>query len=154
MEEFEKAFCDSLTSLKEKFETSQVKSFNKTVDPGYPNLIANALRALLEIFYEMASVYLHRLLVIWPKEVKDKATLERLCCSVFAKIAEIRKLIEISLKFVHGGDFEKYLDNYSRGKMHTASNLSKHAMVFENLGMERHSKPLLDSILKIHERCI
>ena len=112
LEEFEKAFCNSLTSIKEKFETSQLQSFNKTVDPKYPHIISDALRALLKIFHEMASVYLHRLLVIWPKEVKDQATLQRLCCIVFAKIAEIRNLIEIALKFVHGGDFEKYLDSY------------------------------------------
>jgi len=154
LEDFEKAFCDSLTSLKEKFETSQVQSFNKTVDREYPNLIANALRALLKIFYEMASVYLHRLLVIWPKEVKDKATLHRLCCIVFAKIAEIRSLIEIGLKFVHGGDFEKYFDSYAGGKMYATNNLLKYVKIFKNTSIENHSsKLLLDSMWKIYEQC-
>lgn len=124
LEEFEKAFCDSLTNLKEKFETA---FFNKTAEPEHLHHILNRLDALLKIFYDMASVYLHRLLVIWPKMFKDKATLQRLCCIVFAKIAEIRKLIELALKFVHGGDFERYLDNYAGGKMYATNNLLKYA---------------------------
>ena len=151
LEDFEKAFCNSLTSIKEKFETSL---FNKTGDPEYLQLISNALRALLKIFYEIASVYLHRLLVIWPKEVKDQATLQRLCCIVFAKIAEIRNLIEIALKFVHGGDFEKYFDSYVGSKMYATNNLLKYVKIFKNTSIENHnSKLLLDTMWKIYEQC-
>jgi hypothetical protein len=154
LEAFEKAFCDSLTSLKEKFETSQVQSFNKTVDPEYPHIVSDALRALLKIFYEIASVYLHRLLVIWPKEIKDKATLQRLCCIVFAKIAEIRNLIEIALKFVHGGDFERYFDSYVGSKIYATNNLLKYVKIFKNTSIENHNnKLLLDTMWKIYQQC-
>ena len=107
------------------------------------------MKALLEIFYEMTSVYLHRLLVIWPKEVKDKGTLQRLCCIVFTKIAEIRKLIETGLKFVHGGDFEQYFDSYIGIKMYATDNLLKYVKIFKNINVEKHSssiKQLLDSM--------
>jgi hypothetical protein len=151
LDEFEKAFCDSLTNLKEKFETA---FFNKKVEPEHLHNISNRLEALLKIFYDMASVYLHRLLVIWPKMFKDKATLQRLCCIVFAKIAEIRRLIETALKYVHGGDFQKYFDNYAGGKLYATNNLLKYAKIFKNTSIENHSsKVLFDSMWKIYGQC-
>ena len=63
------------------------------------------------------------------------------------------KLIETGLKFVHGGDFEKYFDSYVGGKMYATNNLLKYVKIFKNTGIEnRSSKLLLDSMWKIYEQ--
>ena len=101
------------------------------------------LLELLQIFNEIINAYMLRCLILWPEKIKDKRVLDKLNSIVFGKIMDMRRVLQQSLRSIHGEQFNSYFIRYALKHPHATKNLYKHQRTFQNLGFEKESKSLI-----------
>src|SRR5205807_4467764 len=94
-------YKNSLSSLM----NSQVE-FKRLIKP-FPELFY--------LFDQMLEATIRRCIILWPKKIVDRNSLEKLNSVVFERIINIRMLVHHALISFYGGDFDRFFDYYEMG---------------------------------------
>ncbi|MFZ0511692.1 MAG: hypothetical protein WAM14_08810, partial [Candidatus Nitrosopolaris sp.] len=116
--------------------------------------IKKALDELLYIFYEIMIAYVIRSMILWPKKIENRDTLNKAYSMLFSRIANIRILIAQAFEDSYSKISLEKFENITMSRMYMTRSLLKHIDIFKGLNMEKESEELMDSIWNIHKECI
>jgi hypothetical protein len=160
LEEFEKSFFSLFIKAREKAGNSmKAKAFDKFAKSRHWKLEKSSdllpaidydqlLSMPLSIFYHMVHSYLFRSIMVWPIQIQDKITLNKLYEMVFTKIASILKRVaEID------EDISPLLtsrNEYTITKtLGGAASLMEYRRLFNKYGMQHDIEAVIDSLWKM-----
>ena len=111
------------------------------------------LNELLDIFYEMMSVYTNYSPIRWSKDTQNKDKLEKLFSEVFSKIAKMRIRLSDAIASFRSHDFTSLADQYISRNIYASEKLINHIATFNDSYVGKDSEPLLDCLWKIYGAC-
>lgn len=161
LEEFEKSFFSLFIKAREKAgDSMKAKAFDKFAKSRHWKLEKSSdllpaidydqlLSMSLSIFYRMVHSYLFRSIMVWPIQIQDKITLNKLYEMVFTKIASILKRVaEIDEE-----DISPLLtsrNEYTITKtLGGAASLMEYRRLFNKYGMQHDIEAVIDSLWKM-----
>jgi hypothetical protein len=93
-------------------------------------------------------------MILWPKIIEDRDTLNKVYSILFSKIVNMRLLIAQRFGPFYGGTFDKIFDNYAMSMVYMTRKLLKHVDTFRNSSMVNESQELMDAFWNIYKECM
>jgi hypothetical protein len=143
LDEFENYFYPLLDRSKEKLEKYLSSGQDKVTV--YYDILGDTFL----LFSELVRIYNYRALLIWPKQIKDSGTLDRLYVIVFSKLKEIQVEIINRIGSLIPNSEESFLGAIGKDLLIFFPETSHRLLDgFRKSGMEKEAKPVLDYLSK------
>src|SRR5215471_18271389 len=157
LETFEQLFFNLFLKVRQEIDEAIVLYYSST-PPKEENTsryrkAIRLLNELLDIFYEMMSVYTNYSPIRWSKAIQNKDKLEKLFSAVFSKIAKMRIRLSDAIASFSSHNFSSLAEQYISRNIYASEKLINHISTFNDSDVGKDSEPLLDCLWKIYDPC-